>query len=79
MPHYSLPFEIFKGVLPPLCKSTNISFMGVQDITRENLKVVWDEFSTLSWALLGPVQSECIVGIQPLLELKTLPRYCPVN
>ncbi len=45
----------------------------------EKLNVVWAEFSTLSWAAF--VMSGMIWHMQarPRLELKTRPRFYPVN
>ncbi len=45
----------------------------------ENLKVVWAEFSTLSWVVLVYCVVSAWHGMQPLLELKTQPGVRPVS
>jgi hypothetical protein len=37
----------------------------------DNLKVVWAEFSTLSWVVLCQRSIYGVANVQPLLELKT--------
>jgi len=45
----------------------------------ENLKVVWAEFSTLSYAVLQNVYNSLPTQTQPSLDLKTQPRFRPVS
>jgi hypothetical protein len=45
----------------------------------ENLKVVWAEFSTLSWAVLQNVHNTSPIQTRPSLDLKTRPRFHPVS
>jgi hypothetical protein len=52
---------------------------GARQLKGENLKVVWAEFSTLSWAILLFIAHIMSIYARPCLELKTEPRFCPVN
>jgi hypothetical protein len=52
-------------------------YWGARYLTGENLEVVWVEFSSLGSAVLLLLHIKCIARIQPLLELKTWPRFCP--
>ncbi len=52
---------------------------GDQNLMGENLKVVWAEFSTLSWAVLQNVYNSWPVQAWPSLDLKTRPRFRPVS
>ena len=45
----------------------------------ENLKVVWAEFSTRKLGYIATLGCKCMVCMQPLLKLKTLPKACPVS
>jgi hypothetical protein len=56
-------------------KLTNLK-RDAQQLMGGNLKVVWTKFSILSRAVL---QHKRIAHLQPLLELKTRPRFHPVN
>jgi hypothetical protein len=52
---------------------------GVLTLTGDNLKVVWAEFSTLSWAVFVLNEIAWPGQVRPHLELKTLPNFCPVS
>jgi hypothetical protein len=52
---------------------------GAQKLMGENLKFVWDEFSTLSLAVLVMSVIARHSQARPCLELKTRPRFCPVS
>ncbi len=45
----------------------------------ENLKVVWAEFSTLSWVVLLNVHNSWPIQTMQSLGLKTWPRFRPVS
>ncbi len=51
---------------------------GAQYLGKENLKVVWAEFSTLSCAVLLDNNVKNAAFTQPLLKLKTQSTICPV-
>jgi hypothetical protein len=48
---------------------------GVRYLTRDNLKVVWAEFSTLSQIVLLYCAVSAWHDMQPPLDLKTRPRF----
>ena len=52
---------------------------GERKLTGVNLKAVWAEFSTLSWAVFVLTVTACHRQARPRLEFKTRPRFCPVN
>jgi hypothetical protein len=49
---------------------------GALKLTYVNLKAVWVQFSTLSWAVFVMRIIERHAQAQPHLELKTQPRFC---
>jgi hypothetical protein len=51
---------------------------GAQKLMGENLKLVWAEFSTLSWAVLKMCTKLMYVDARTRLWLKTRARFCPV-
>ncbi len=60
-------------------KKTFIIIWGAQNLTGENLKVVWVEFLTLSYAVLFKSVIAWCNQVGPHLELKTQPRFYPVS
>ena len=56
-------------------KSSAISKVGVLKLIRENLKVVLDKFSTLSWSVLVISIIAWHRQAWPHLELKAWPRF----
>jgi hypothetical protein len=48
-------------------------------LSGDNLKLVWAEFSTISWAVLKMCMKLMYVDAQPSLWLKTRPRFRPVS
>jgi hypothetical protein len=55
------------------------SLHGARYLTGENQEVVWDEISTLSWAVSFQSNETARPNKQSLLELKTRPRFHPVS
>jgi hypothetical protein len=49
---------------------------GAQKLTRDNLKVIWVEFSTLSVAVFVMSVIEWHRQAHPHLKLKMWPRFC---
>jgi hypothetical protein len=56
-----------------------LSDRGARKLRRENLKVVWAEFSTLSKAVLQNVYNLWAIQTRLSLDLKTRPRYRPYS
>ncbi len=52
---------------------------GARYLMRENLKVVWAEFSTLSLAVWLVLHGKCLPYLRHILEWKTRPRLHPVS
>ncbi len=52
---------------------------GAQELTGDNLKVAWDKFSTLSWAVFVISVIAWQTQARPHLELKIQSRLCPVS
>ncbi len=67
--------------LATLCDMSQILMFsrGARKLMGENLKVVLDEFSTLSWAVLQNVYTSWPIQIRLSLELKNQPRFCAVS
>ncbi len=67
--------------LATLCGMNQILMFsrGARKLMGENLKVVLDEFSTLSWAVLYNAYTSWPIQTRPSLELKNQLRFCPVS
>ncbi len=68
------PWQLFH---PCLCFQI---MRGMRYLTGEDLEVVWAKFSAISLAgRFAVLSNKCMAHIQPLLELKTMPRFRPAS
>ncbi len=72
-------FSRKKRLCLPFSQGLGGMVRGVRKLTGDNLKVVWAEFSLFKLDCFASLQNKCITNFQNLLELKTQPRFRPVN
>ncbi len=59
--------------------NSSVIMRGAGKLTRDNLKVVWAKFSTLSLAVIVMIVIPRHIQAIPHLELKAWPRFRPVH